>query len=106
MPEYADHQSVFDGLNTQVLGISVDNMATLVSFERYMGGLTYPLLSDFWPHGLVSLKYDVLRADGVSERALFVVDRKGVVRYADIHDINKLPDIKELFKVLRKIEGK
>ena len=106
MPEYADNQSVFDGLNAQVLGISIDNVATLVSFEHYMGGLTYPLLSDFWPHGHVALKYSVLRSDGVSERALFVVDKKGVVQYLDIHDINLLPDIQELFKVLRTIEGK
>jgi len=106
LPEYADNQSVFDGLNAQVLGISVDNVATLVSFEHYMGGLTYPLLSDFWPHGLVSLKYGVLRADGVSERALFVIDKKGMVRYAQVNDINELPDIKELFKALRRIEGK
>jgi len=106
LPEYADNQSVFDGLNAQVLGISVDNVATLVSFEHYMGGLTYPLVSDFWPHGLVSLKYGVLRADGVSERAVFVVDKKGMVRYLKVHDINKLPDIKEILKALRKIEAK
>jgi len=106
LPEYADNQSAFDGLNAQVLGISVDNVATLVSFEHYMGGLTYPLLSDFWPHGHVSLKYNVLRGDGVSERAVFVVNKKGVVEYVDIHDINRLPDIHELFKALRAIEGK
>jgi peroxiredoxin len=106
LPQYADNQSVFEGLNAQVLGISVDNVATLVSFEYYMAGLSYPLLSDFWPHGLVALKYGVLRPDGMSERAIFVVDRKGVIQYVDVHDINQLPDIKELFKVLRKIEGK
>jgi glutaredoxin len=69
-----------------------------------LGGISYPLLSDFWPHGAVAEQYGVLREDGRSERALFVVDKQGVVRYVDIHDIDDQPDNEELFRVLRQLE--
>jgi glutaredoxin len=46
----------------------------------------------------------VLRDDGRSERALFVVDKQGVVRYVDVHDIDDQPDNGEIFAVLRQLE--
>jgi glutaredoxin len=62
------------------------------------------LLSDFYPHGYVAQRYGVLRVDGTSERALFIVDRQGVIRYIDIHDINEQPDNEVLFHELDKLE--
>jgi glutaredoxin len=62
-------------------------------------------LSDFWPHGATARLYGVLREDeGKSERALFVVDKRGIVRYVDIHDIDEQPDNEEVFRVLRELE--
>jgi glutaredoxin len=62
-------------------------------------------LSDFWPHGEVARRYGAFReAEGRSERALFVVDKEGMVRYVDIHDIDDQPDNEEIFAVLRKLE--
>ena len=61
-------------------------------------------LSDFWPHGAVAKRYGVLRANGVSERALFVIDKKGVVRYIDVHDINKRPPLEDLMGALEKLK--
>jgi glutaredoxin len=46
----------------------------------------------------------VLRADGYSERAIFVVDRLGIIRYIDIHDIDQQPDNEELRRVLREVD--
>jgi peroxiredoxin (alkyl hydroperoxide reductase subunit C) len=68
-----------------------------------MGALWFPVASDFWPHGLVAGKYGVLRSDGVSERALFLIDKKGVIRYIDVHDINKMPKLENLIKALEKL---
>jgi glutaredoxin len=62
------------------------------------------LLSDFWPHGAISDRYGVLRADGRSERALFVLDKWGILRYIDIHDIDSQPDNEVLLRVLRRID--
>ena len=92
------------GLNTQVLGISVDHIPCLQAWAKSLGGISYPLLSDFWPHGEVARCYGVLRKEGKSERAIFVLDREGIIRYIDIHDIDQQPDNDELRRVLREID--
>ena len=61
------------------------------------------MFSDFFPHGAVAKKYGVLRSDGVSDRALFIIDKKGIIRYIDIHDINEKPLLKDLAKVLEEL---
>lgn len=86
--------------------MSVDSVPCLIAWADDLGGINYPLLSDFWPHGEIAQRYGVLRDDGKSERAIFVFDKKGVIRYVDVHDIDDLPDNEELFKVLAEIEGK
>jgi glutaredoxin len=94
----------FTGLDTQVLGISVDHVPCLQAWADSLGGIHYPLLSDFWPHGEVAQKYGVLRADGKTERALFIVDRQGIIQYIDIHDIDLQPDNDELRQALRQVD--
>jgi len=79
------------------------NDATLKDKMKLMGKLWFPVLSDFWPHGQVADRYGVLRSDGVSERALFIIDKQGVIRYTDVNDINKRPGLKLLVTELRKI---
>lgn len=69
-----------------------------------LGKISYPLLSDFWPHGKVAKIYGVLRKEGYTERALFIIDKKGIIRYIDIHDINDQPINEELRKAIRKID--
>ncbi|MBN2045400.1 MAG: redoxin domain-containing protein [Anaerolineales bacterium] len=62
-------------------------------------------MSDFWPHGAVSEKYGILRQeDGVPERAIFIVDKEGVIRYISIHDKLEQPDNDVLFAELAKVE--
>lgn len=104
MPSYELDLHKFEGYNTQVLGISVDHVPCLKAWAESLGGISYPLLSDFWPHGSVAQKYGVLRAEGHSERALFIIDKQGIVRYVDVHDIGDQPDNEEIFKVLRQLE--
>ena len=71
-----------------------------------MGGISYPLSSDFWPHGNVADMFGVLRSDGVSERALFIIDKAGIVRYAHVSDINKRPDLQDLIEELGMLDSK
>ena len=49
MPSYEDDLDEFEGLNTQVLGISVDSIPSHEAWEKSIGGITYPLCSDFYP---------------------------------------------------------
>ncbi len=95
----------FERVNTQVLGISVDSKDCLAAWAESLGGITYPLLSDFWPHGDVAQKFGVLRSEGYAERALFVIDKLGIIRYVDVHDIDDQPDNEVLFRELAAIEG-
>jgi peroxiredoxin (alkyl hydroperoxide reductase subunit C) len=104
IPAYEADLSSFTALNTQVLGISIDHVPTLKAWAQSLGGISYPILSDFWPHGDVAQKYGVLRPEGRSERAIFVMDRQGVIQYIDIHDIDQQPDNETLRSVLRRID--
>ncbi|OGP54953.1 MAG: alkyl hydroperoxide reductase [Deltaproteobacteria bacterium RBG_13_52_11] len=103
-PGYNIAKTIFDQYDAQLIGITVDNIPTLFAWTKQMGKLWFPVLSDFWPHGAVADKYGVLRSDGVSERALFVIDKKGIVRYIDIHDINKRPPLDDLVNELKKLK--
>jgi peroxiredoxin (alkyl hydroperoxide reductase subunit C) len=101
-PGYNIAKSIFDENNAILLGITVDNIPTLYAWTNQMGKLWFPVLSDFWPHGAVAQKYGVLRSDGVSERALFVIDKKGILRYINVNDINKRPSLEDLVSALEK----
>jgi len=61
-------------------------------------------LSDFWPHGAVSEKFGVLRTEGFTERAIFIIDTEGIIRYVDIHDIDQQPSNDELLKIIRQMD--
>jgi glutaredoxin len=82
----------------------VDSVPSLIAWADSLEGITYPLLSDFYPHGRVAELYGVLRPDGRSERAIFVIDRNGIIRYVDVHDIEEQPDNEVLFQVLSEVE--
>ena len=104
MPLYQADLSRFEGYDTQVLGISVDSVPCNSAWAKSLGSITYDLLSDFEPKGEVARKFGAYRAEGYSERALFVIDKQGKVVYKDIHEIGEQPDINEIFEVLRKLD--
>jgi peroxiredoxin len=103
-PGYNITKELFDMHDAVLLGITVDNVPTLYAWTRQMvpqgERLWFPVLSDFYPHGQVAQRYGILRSNGVSERALFVIDKSGIIRYADIHDINERPPLDDLVKAL------
>jgi len=103
-PGYNIIKDIFDKHDAILIGITVDNIPTLYAWTKQMGELWFPVLSDFWPHGAVADTYGVLRSDGVSERALFVIDKKGIIRYMDVNDINKRPRLEHLIKELEKLK--
>jgi peroxiredoxin len=104
MPAYEADMERFAGYDAQVLGISVDSVPCNTAWAKSLGGLSYDLLSDFNPKGEVAKAYGAYReADGISERALFIVGKDGKLAYKDIHDIGDQPDNEELFDVLRNL---
>jgi peroxiredoxin len=103
-PGYNIVKDLFDKNDAVLLGITVDNIPTLFAWTNQMGKLWFPVLSDFYPHGKVAETYGVLRSDGTTERALFVIDKRGVIRYIDVHDINKRPSLEILIRELEKLK--
>lgn len=102
-PGYNLVKEVFDEGEAVLLGISVDNIPTLHAWTKQMGPLWFEVLSDFWPHGATADRYGVLRSDGLSERAVFVIDKQGIIRAAMVTDINKKPDFQSCATELKKL---
>jgi len=102
-PGYNIVQDIFAKNDAILLGITVDNIPTLYAWTEQMGKVWFPVLSDFWPHGKVADSYGVLRSGGVSERAIFVIDKQGTVQYVDVHNINERPKIEILVEELGKL---
>jgi peroxiredoxin (alkyl hydroperoxide reductase subunit C) len=81
--EIQDHLATYRNSSVETLTISVGPPATHKVWARE-SGFDFPILSDFWPHGAVSQAYGVFNADaGYPDRGTFVVDRTGVVRFAE-----------------------
>lgn len=100
----SDLQRKLTGADVQVVGISCDALYSLKAWDRELGGLHFPLLSDFWPHGAVTRAYGVFNEEiGRPERCIVVVDREGVVRYVDLHTLREVPDPAEIEEELAKL---
>jgi peroxiredoxin len=102
-PGYNIVKDLFDENDAVLLGITADNIPTLFAWTNQMGKLWFPVLSDFWPHGETASKYGVLRSNGTAERAIFIIDKKGILRYIDVHDINKRPPLESIVGELEKL---
>ena len=103
MPALDADRDRFLAEDTQVLGISVDSMDTNAAWAASLGIERISLLSDFWPHGQVAQSYGVLREQGFAERATFIVDKAGIIRFMHVYDLNELPDNEDLFQALSEI---
>jgi len=102
-PGYNIVKELFDEHDAVLLGISVDSLASLFSWTNQMGRLWFPVLSDFFPHGATAAAFGILRTDGTAERALIVIDKQGIIRYIDVHDVNKRPPLDALVRELEKL---
>lgn len=98
LPRFEEH-------GAQLLGISVDGPWCHAAFADDRG-LDFPLLSDFEPKGDVARAYGVYRpGDGISERALFVIDRDGVVRWSHVSPPGVNPGADGVLQVLERMEA-
>jgi peroxiredoxin len=98
---YQSELSRFDAADAVVLGISVDAQPAKSAWAQTLGPISFDLLSDFHPHGDVAQKYGVYRLkDGISERAIFVVDKHGKIAWARTYEIPEQPNNAELFEAL------
>ena len=104
LPIYSELMPELHELNAEVLGISVDGVWSHLAFAKQRN-LRFPLLSDFEPKGEVARMYDVYRkGEGVSERALFVIDREGMIRWSYISPIGVNPGADGILDALERLQ--
>ena len=84
----------------QVLAICCDNIDSIHTWATALGGLSFPVLSDFWPHGEVSRAYGVLNKDGVPDRAMVLLDDDGKICYLDERHADEIPPTEPMLAVL------
>ncbi|KWX21038.1 peroxiredoxin [Mycolicibacterium wolinskyi] len=92
--EIRDNLPDYENDDSAVVAISVGPPPThrIWSIES---GFTFPVLSDFWPHGAVTQAYGVFNDDaGYPNRGTFVVDRTGIIRFAEMMDPGQVRDQK------------
>ena len=103
MPSYQAELERFRSYDTEVLGISMDGRPALAAWAKQLG-ITYPLLTDFYPQGKIADLYGVRHPGGMAERALIVGDKSGKIAWIHVHrPTGEAPDNEELFEVLRKL---
>jgi alkyl hydroperoxide reductase subunit AhpC len=108
LPGYNSELERFSGYDAQVVGISVDSIPSHIAWQKKeIGIMSFPLASDFYPHGEVARKYGILREGdpipGISDRAVFVVGKNGKLAFAKVYPISQVPDNEEVFEALRKL---
>lgn len=101
--QFSTKHADFEKLNAKVLGCSVDSVHSHKAWLKDLGDLKFPLLSDITKK--VSYEYGVLLEDeGIATRGTFIIDPKGVVRYACIHDLNVGRSVDETLRVLKALQ--
>ena len=93
----------FQRFGAEMLGISVDGAWCHLAFANDRK-LRFPLLADFEPKGAVARAYGVYRSqDGFTERALFVIDRDGIIRWSYVSPIGINPGADGILSALEEL---
>ena len=108
MPALNASLSRFQGVDAEVIGISVDSVPSHMAWqEKSIGAMNYPLASDFFPHGNTAKAYGIFRdgdpIPGIAERSIFIVDKQGKIVFAKVYELGELPNIDEVVDALAKI---
>ena len=103
--EIRDNLPTFESEEVQLLAVSCDPMFALRAFAD-QDDLTFPLLSDFWPHGAVSSAYGVFdEARGCSRRSTFIIDQDGILRWSVHNAMPQARDLEEYTRVLTQMSA-
>ncbi len=102
MTGFRENFDQFKALNVEILQISADPVPSLKAWAEKVGGLPFPLLSDFWPHGAVGKAYGVFNEErGMDARSVFLVDAQGIVRHSHVYSPGTIPESKDLLERLK-----
>ena len=102
MQDLESNIQTFNDTDTVALEISVDSVPAKTAWAESLGISHVEFLSDFEPKGDVAKKYGIFREEGFSERAVFVVDKDGMICFMKVYPIKEKPDLLEIIPVLEK----
>ena len=101
--EFTKRHKEIEDVNGQVLGVSVDSKYSHLAWVDDIGEQAYPLLSDITKE--VSLDYEALIEDqGIAQRATFIIDPQGIVRWLVVSDLNVGRSVEETVRVLMALQ--
>jgi len=108
VPAFDRDRERFAALNAQVLDISVDTLYSHMAWQKYdIGTMHLPMCSDFYPHGAVAQAYGIFREGpilgGISDRAVFIVDKTGKIAFAEVYPLDQTPDNEVILAALKKL---
>lgn len=102
---YQEYAGEFARYGASLIGISVDQTWSHAAFAAD-ARLDFPLLADFQPRGAVARMYGVYRPrEGVSARALFVLDREGIIRFGQVYPDQLDPGVDSILTTLEAISA-
>ena len=103
LPSYEVELDRFKDFDAEVVSISMDSTHALNAWSKSMN-TSFPLLSDFYPQGSVVDLYGLRNPIGMSNRAVIVVDKEGIIRFIEVQESpGNMPDNENLFEALRKL---
>jgi peroxiredoxin (alkyl hydroperoxide reductase subunit C) len=103
LPSYEAELDRFKDFDAEVVSISMDSTHALNAWSKSMS-TSFPLLSDFYPQGSVVDLYGLRNPVGMSNRAVIVIDKEGIIRFIEVQDSpGNMPDNENLFEALRKL---
>ena len=90
------------------MGVNTDSVPSHIAFQKFLGGLKYPLASDRWPYAQTAQAYGIFPASKhpvpfLNDRAVFIVDKTGKVAWAKVYGLKQQPDQGEILEALKKL---
>ncbi len=109
MPAFDSDREKFAALDAQVLDISTDSVYSHLAWQKHdIGTMHFPMCSDFYPHAEVTRAYGIFRdgppLPGITERAVFIVDKSGKIVFAKVYPLDRAPNNAELLEVLKSLQ--
>jgi peroxiredoxin len=102
---FVNDMKAFEGLDAEVLGVSVDSVWSHKAYAEKMG-IKYSLLADFQPRGAMSDKYGVFLSDkGITGRAIVIVNKAGKIAWIKDIGIPNVPDLREVAAALQQVKA-
>jgi len=101
---FRENYAQFKALDVEILQLSADTVPSLKAWAEQLGGLPFPLLSDYWPHGAAGKAYGIFNEErGMDARSVFLVDAQGVIRHSHVCAQGTIPESKDLLERLKAI---